>query len=77
MKLNNEAQLLLRSAMDKTTNLSRVLELNFGYRATKIDPDAEDIPSAYHQKIYLDERYGRGDSATDQDSDQYKWEQME
>ena len=53
IKLNNEAQLLLRSAMDKSTNLIRVLEHQFGDRATKIEDSGNKVPSAFHQKISL------------------------
>jgi len=53
-KLNNEAQLLLRSAMDKSTSLSRVLEHSMGERATVTEKDEAEIPSAYHQRLYLD-----------------------
>ena len=48
-KLNNEAQLLLRSAMDKSTELSIVLEHSMGERATVVEKDMEEIPSAYHE----------------------------
>ena len=48
IKLNNEAQLLLRSAMDKSTNLIRVLEHQFSEKATKIETTGNKVPSAYH-----------------------------
>ena len=72
IKLNNEAQLLLRCAMDKSTKLIRILEHRFGERATKLDTHDRRIPSAYHQKLYLDERYGRGKGITELDADQFK-----
>ena len=75
-KLNNEAQLLLRSAMDKSTSLSKVLEHAMGERATVIEKDEQEVPSAYHQKIFLDERYGKKGGSTEQDEDKDKWENM-
>ena len=75
-KLNNEAQLLLRSAMDTSTDLSRVLDHSLGGRATVMEVNAEDVTSAYHQRMYLDERYGKKKGSTEEDDDKDKWEQM-